>query len=1058
MAESYSVKAILSATDRGFTSTLKNALHSVTGLAKSVGSGMLMGAGMAAFNALTNGAREMVSEINDSNVAWKTFEGNMQIIEKSGGQLEKSIGDVKSELQDFAQKTVYSASDMASTYAQLAAVGTKNTSQLVKGFGGLAAAAENPQQAMKTLSQQATQMAAKPKVQWADFKLMLEQTPAGMAAVAKAMGMTTSELVTAVQDGKVKTEDFFNTIATVGGDANGEFYKMATKAKSVGQAMDGLKETVANKLTPAFDFLSSIGIKAIEGISDKLGKIDGETVAKKVQSMVRRASGYLNVMKTSFSGVGTDVKNALKAVGDVLGLTNKKFSQTKSIAKFKSVMTSVADGVRAAAQYIQENASKLQPYVDLIRGAIEGIASAISTAVPYLVDFGKAIADFLLNNSEQISSVLKVAVPAILGLVGAFKAFNVIKSIIPGVSSFVSIFGSLAKSSIGNLAGRFFKISTATNKVGKSSSTSGKQMLTLAKSFVMIGAGVLLVAAGFALLAQSAIALSNAGGLAIGVMAGLVIAVAALAIGMMAMMKSVTTSPKKLTSMATAMLALGAAVLMIGVGFALMAQSSIALANAGGLAIGVMVGMVAVVALLAVGAAALGSALTAGAIGFIAFGAAIVLVGVGAVLAAAALTIVASVLPAIVANGTQGAVAIAQLGAGMAVFAAGAALAGAGAIVLGAGLLVVGTGALVAAGGVLALSVGVLALAAGAIALGAGLLICAAAVTMLAGIFPTASAGATMLVAAFAALLGVSAGLAAALIVVNAPMLLIGASALVATAGIVAFGAGMLTAAAGTLAMAAALKAVQSSMKSIASSAKTAQSSLNSMQSAVKVVESGLDALGSKAKDAMTKITSAFDQTASKAQTSGKKLGDGFTKGMQSGLNKAPAIASSAMSQIAAVFSTGQSMARQYGAWIGQGLAAGIRSEIPNIRAAAAEAVEAANGAMNAAGKFGSPSKIAIQFGEWYGEGYAIGMSNMVRDAEKTAKRLVSVPNVATPKLAMAYGGEMSADYDYYRNAEYVIEVPLTVDGKEFARATASYTQDELNKRQTRDSRKRGKV
>ena len=237
MAESYSVKAILSATDKGFTSTLKNALSSVTGLAKSVGSGMLMGAGMAAFNALSNGAREMVGEINASNVAWKTFGSNMQILGKS----KDEISSVKNELQDFAQKTVYSASDMASTYAQLAAVGTKNTSQLVKGFGGLAAAAENPQQAMKTLSQQATQMAAKPKVAWADFKLMLEQTPAGIAAVAKHMGMSTSEMVTAVQDGKVKTEDFFNAIATVGGDASGEFYKMATEAKSVGQAMDGLQ-------------------------------------------------------------------------------------------------------------------------------------------------------------------------------------------------------------------------------------------------------------------------------------------------------------------------------------------------------------------------------------------------------------------------------------------------------------------------------------------------------------------------------------------------------------------------------------------------------------------------------------------------------------------------------------------------------------------------------------------------------------------------------------------------------------------------------------------------
>ncbi|MDK6286117.1 hypothetical protein QP092_26990, partial [Klebsiella pneumoniae] len=76
---------------------------------------------------------------------------------------------------------------MATTYSQLAAVGTKNTDILVKGFGGLAAASADPAQAMKSLSQQATQMAAKPKVQWQDFQIMLEQSPAGMAAVSRKM-------------------------------------------------------------------------------------------------------------------------------------------------------------------------------------------------------------------------------------------------------------------------------------------------------------------------------------------------------------------------------------------------------------------------------------------------------------------------------------------------------------------------------------------------------------------------------------------------------------------------------------------------------------------------------------------------------------------------------------------------------------------------------------------------------------------------------------------------------------------------------------------------------
>ncbi len=162
------VKAVLSAVDRGFTSTMKSALSSVKSLASTVGSGMIMGAGMAAFNKLTGAASGLVKEVDASNAAWKTFSGNMRMLGKSS----KEIESVKKELRSFAEQTVYSSSDMASTFAQLEAVGTKNTLSLVKGFGGLAAAAENPQQAMKTLSMQATQMAAKPKVAWEDFKLM----------------------------------------------------------------------------------------------------------------------------------------------------------------------------------------------------------------------------------------------------------------------------------------------------------------------------------------------------------------------------------------------------------------------------------------------------------------------------------------------------------------------------------------------------------------------------------------------------------------------------------------------------------------------------------------------------------------------------------------------------------------------------------------------------------------------------------------------------------------------------------------------------------------------
>lgn len=827
-----SVRAILSAVDRGFSSTMKQAMGIAGKLDKKTSSfmtGILQGAGQQAFYMLSNGCRELVSEIDASNVAWKTFEGNMRILGKS----DKQIGKVRKSMQKYAEQTIYSSSDMASTYSQLAAVGVKSADKLVTGFGGLAAAAENPQQAMKTLSQQATQMAGRPKVAWQDFKLMLEQTPAGIAAVAKEMGMTTSELVSKIQAGEVKTNDFFKAIEKVGNSKG--FTKLATSYKSAGQAMDGLKETIGNKLTPAYDALSKKAIGGIEGIIDKVSELDGEEIKDKVLAGIDKAMPYWE-----------QFKNVLSVTGTVL----------KTVGKF-----------------------------------------------------------FM-----EHSNILSKGIPIVLGLLAAYKGFKIVNSIVGGVKSFVGSITSLAGGTGSKIAENLNKTAKAQKNVGKVSQASSTQMMASAKAFMMMGAGVLLIAAGFGILAYSAIQLANAGPMAIAVMAGMVAALVGVSFAMAGVLKFLAPMSAQLMPAAMAMLAMGAAVVLVAAGFALMSYAAIQLANSGGLAIGVMAGMVVAMAGLMALAAVLGPVLTAGAIGMLAFGAAVLLVGAGVAIACVGLAQLAGVLPIIVAYGTQAAGAIVVLGAGMTVFAAGA---------------------------------------------------------------------------------------------------------LVASAAAVAFGAAMAGGAAGTVVMAAALKLVKSSMKSIASSAKTAQGSLKAMRSAAKAVESGFNAFGSSVK---------------------------------SGMNTAKSAASSGVKAVTAKLKSGSSAARTAGTMISKGFARGMRSCLGEIRSAANEMVKAANKAIEAKAKIKSPSRVTKALGSYYGEGYELGILGMVRDAKRAAEKLVSVPTASVPALAMAYEGGLSSEYDYYRQNDYTIEVPLTVDGKEFARATARYSQEELNKRTTRDNRKKGKV
>lgn len=381
-------------------------------LATSIG---LVKVASAAFGFVTSGLGEIVKGLNESSATWQTFEGNMKGFGKSGAEIAK----VKKELQSYAQATIYSASDMASTYAQLSAVGTKNTTKLVEGFGGLAAAAEDPQQAMKSLSQQATQMAAKPQVAWEDFKIMLEQTPAGMAAVAKEMGMSLTDLVKKVQDGSVKTDDFFNAIAKAG--TNDTFGKMATQFKTVGQAADGLKETITNKLQGAFDKMGQVGINAIVKLTDWIQTINFDAI---IASAVKFGTDvYNSIMKVvSYVQQNADWLGPL-AVGIAAG-----------VAAFMTINAAIK--IATTTMAIFNAVMSINPFVALIVGITAVVAGLVYffTQTKTGQAVWKAFTDFLSNAWQSLVGIASTVWTTIT------NTFNSAVDVIKGAWSAIGTF------------------------------------------------------------------------------------------------------------------------------------------------------------------------------------------------------------------------------------------------------------------------------------------------------------------------------------------------------------------------------------------------------------------------------------------------------------------------------------------------------------------------------------------------------------------------------------------------------------------------------------------
>ncbi|CUW12228.1 MULTISPECIES: tape measure protein [Leuconostoc] len=1003
---------------------LGNQVEKTGGLFKTMLGANIIGAGIVkGIGAISNGVKGLIGDLSSSSATWQTFQGNMEQLGKS----KSDISSAKKSMQDFATQTIYSGSDMASTYAQLAAVGTKNTGELVKGFGGLAAASEDPAQAMKTLSQQATQMAAKPKVAWEDFKLMLEQSPAGMAAVAKTMNMSTGDLIKNIQGGKVATQDFFNTIQKTGTNAN--FTKMATQFKTVGQAVDGLKETLTNALQPAFDKVSKIGISAVSGLTDMIGEINFSSLADKIigffSNVGKQAANFWTAFKSTGAVIAVidaffSIRGAIDSVMSAL-----KSTDGKSLFTIKNAAEAVGNAVIWVANQIDDFAMMIQrmdPSIleavavaakialtaflgwKAITGVIGGVSGAIKGLSGAFTGVGSAMGfmakhpilstiialaaafAYAYMNSEKFRNGVNTVVSAIGKAVGVIADFVVKNKELVGALSVPAIagFGFL----IAGLSGKFSKLLGPLSKVsglfngfGKAKASgagkvaeditkvtdagsSFKSIIGKGLNFTIKAIGIAIVIASLALLAKSLEGIANAGAQAPENLATFGVVVAGLA-GTFALFGGRLQSS-----------AVGIAVFAGSMSILALALAPIANAGAGAATnmavFGVVVGGLAIVF------AVFGTALTAAIPAMLIFGVTMLLIGVaallvgsGIMLATMGMALLATQLPMIAAYGTSAAVGLLALGAAAIVFGVGALIAGIGLVILGAGLLVVGVGATIAAVGMLLLGAATMVFGIGLLIVSAAIMIVATGFMLIASVIPTVAAGFMLLVVPAMLLMAV-------LPIIGVTLLLVGAAGIIAGVGLLLAGTGALVAGAGMLVLAAGIAAVGI---------------------ALVVLAAGIMAL-------YTTIASIFSQIVSAVSSAMNNVVSAVSNGIQSAISAVKNVAGSLVSA-------------------GRDFVMGFVNGIKGAVGAAADAASSmAKSAMSAAKKFlgiHSPSRLMRdEVGYYVGAGMAVGINNsaslvsdsavnMAQDAFASASN-ISAPTLNTPTMATMNIGDVMAN------------------------------------------------
>lgn len=982
--ENYKVNVTLSANDKNLSKTLSSVTKQSDSFLSKLKNSAVFGAfasvGASAMHTVTSAISGTISELSASNVAWKTFEGNMQML----GQSSSEINKTKKALQQYATQTIYSASDMSQTYSQFAAVGTKNCLQLVKGFGGLASAAENPQQAMKTLSQQGTQMAAKPMVAWQDFKLMLEQTPAGIAAVAREMGMSTSELVSAVQSGTVKTEDFFNSVEKAGNSK--AFTKMATEYKSVGQAMDGLQETLANKLMPAYDKLSQIGIKALSSIIDGLDGFDANILTNgidKVIDTVKRFgkafenTGAIKAFKQALSDVGGAIKNVMSQFKDT-GLI-EKFGQA-----FGQVVKFVSQAISAVSKFIGKlNGAQLSGIVGSVLGVVGGFKAF--EAIKEINPFGI----FKANAEEGLEGTVKTARKSKSKLAQVIRSVGLsVKDIGLGIKSAFQGIGQALSGTLKNL-GQMLKVANPVN-------------------ILALGGALFMVAAGIALIGESGNGLSSIAeslGKAFSeVIATTIDAVTQALIALAPVLPTICDAFAQLSPLVEAFGdAFGTVIESVG--------NAIAnIVNAIGPVIESVVQIIAnaivqIVQAIAPFAPAIADMVQA-------------ISDAIQSICDAFIALVQNIQPIVESVKDL----VQQLGDSISqVFeSASDVITSFGDAVSGildslAGVIdSIGQSALNAGKGFKELAKGI------QIITGLNLLDMAASLGAVAtgvGAIATASSG---IGDAGTQIMNLAIGLG----------LLVGYTD--SLSGLASVMPSVISSFSGIESISGPLASASGAMVQFASSA------------------SGLVGSTTVASSALIALGVALTQVAIQGGQAGTQLGTKFKTGLQNGLTQSVSVARSMSKSITSALKSASSGAYTVGQMIGNGLANGMASTLGRVSAIATRLAQEAEKATRAAAKVHSPSRVFMAIGNYIGEGFAIGIEQTARMVRKATESIVSIPNAQSfDGYGFRMDGVSnvnSTTYDFNSNQSFTFNSTLTLDGRTLAKASNRYTEEELNK------------
>lgn len=426
--ETYSVKAILSAVDQNFTSTMKMANSSLSGI-KSASEGatssiMKIASGIGVFKALSASANLVKSSISSAMGRQDTMEAFNRTITQITGSAENATKALE-DLKKITKGTAYGL-DVAAKATQNFVTRGMDLSKATKSVGIWADAVsfygKGTNEQLETVTDALAKMRTKGTVEMDQLDRMFDIGIDAVGIYAKAVGKSSQEVSDSLSDKTIRTDEFLNVVEKAMEEGTNGVQKIAGAAKEAGASWTGTIDNMKAATTRGVlsimqaidDMLSKNKLPQMRKMISQFGK-GAETTMNTVANGIKNLKDVgalipqIGALGSALFVVGgsVDYIKALCGGFDTLNSKIPKLSETLSTLQEKSKIlgNTLSNTLNKSSPYLdnlKNKFSKLMP--DSTKSSIDNFKNLISGSMSIGKDKVNAVGDSIAQMSFKFQS------------------------------------------------------------------------------------------------------------------------------------------------------------------------------------------------------------------------------------------------------------------------------------------------------------------------------------------------------------------------------------------------------------------------------------------------------------------------------------------------------------------------------------------------------------------------------------------------------------------------------------------------------------------------------